>query len=108
MILLIIVTAPPPAKSQAGMIEQCVPGVAVVWDSCSLPGKETGCGGGEPSLAASSSPARGLRLPVGDARESEEQPGKGQRYEMGKPKLCAPLPGFGAQSQGVDMVWLRI
>lgn len=91
------------------MIEQCMPGVAVVSDSCSLPGNETGRGGGEPPLAASSSPARVLRhLSVMVASEGEEQPGKGQRYEMEKPKLCAPPPGFGAQSQGVEMVWLGI
>lgn len=34
--------------------------------------------------------------------------GKGHRYEMGKQKLGASPPSFGAQSQWVEMVWLGI
>lgn len=83
---------PTSRRSQAGMIEQCVPArCGCLWDSCSLPGNETGRGGGEPPLAASSSPARdlGFCLLVMVAREGEVRLDKGQRCEMGKPKLCS-------------------
>lgn len=84
----------------------------MAWDSCSLPEKReerVGEGGaGELPLAASSTLARDLFLPLGGcAMEGEEQSTKGHRNEMGREKLCFPSQFWGPQPKDW-MVWLDI